>query len=220
MKQNKLSIYGHFTINPFHLNKVLTLNEYHLFDTIRYILESNDLEKRISNSLIKLESHFTNGEQISIAKNNLVKLKFIKLVDVDKRLGTIYKVDYDSICNILEKINLEKNSVNRLVVADEYRKSVGLNEINKSKIKEYRNSEFDNKSITKDRYVFSNQHNTLNTNIDNNLDYQVMLNNLEYKLKNLAISKIEYEKSIIKIKDEALRNNIILNNENGQWITK
>lgn len=63
MKQNKLSVYGHFTINPFHLNKVLTLNEYHLFDTIRYILESNDLEKRISNNLIKLESHFLMGNK-------------------------------------------------------------------------------------------------------------------------------------------------------------
>ncbi|MDC1878556.1 hypothetical protein POZ24_00800 [Bacteroides uniformis] len=220
MKQNKLSVYGHFTINPFHLNKVLTLNEYHLFDTIRYILESTDLEKRISNSLIKLESHFTNGEQISIAKNNLLKLKFIKLVDVNKKLGTIYSIDYDSILLIIEKINSERNSINRLIIADEYRKSVGLNEINKSKIKEYRNSEFDNKSIIDDRYIFLNQHNTLNTNMDNNLDFQVMLNNLEYKLKNLAISKIEYEKSIIKIKDEALRNNIILNNENGQWITK
>lgn len=220
MKQNKLSVYGHFTINPFHLNKVLTLNEYHLFDTIRYILESTDLEKRISNSLIKLESHFTNGEQISIAKNNLLKLKFIKLVDVNKKLGTIYSIDYDSILLIIEKINSERNSINRLIIADEYRKSVGLNEINKSKIKEYRNSEFDNKSIIDDRYIFLNQHNTLNTNMDNNLDFQVMLNNLEYKLKDLAISKIEYEKSIIKIKDEALRNNIILNNENGQWITK
>mgnify|MGYP001078941176 FL=1 len=220
MKQNKLSVYGHFTINPFHLNKVLTLNEYHLFDTIRYILESTDLEKRISNSLIKLESHFTNGEQISIAKNNLLKLKFIKLVDVNKKLGTIYSIDYDSILLIIEKVNSERNSINRLIIADEYRKSVGLNEINKSKIKEYRNSEFDNKSIIDDRYIFLNQHNTLNTNMDNNLDFQVMLNNLEYKLKNLAISKIEYEKSIIKIKDEALRNNIILNNENGQWITK
>lgn len=220
MKQNKLSVYGHFTINPFHLNKVLTLNEYHLFDTIRYILESTDLEKRILNSLIKLESHFTNGEQISIAKNNLLKLKFIKLVDVNKKLGTIYSIDYDSILLIIEKINSERNSINRLIIADEYRKSVGLNEINKSKIKEYRNSEFDNKSIIDDRYIFLNQHNTLNTNMDNNLDFQVMLNNLEYKLKNLAISKIEYEKSIIKIKDEALRNNIILNNENGQWITK
>ena len=202
------------------MNKVLTLNEYHLFDTIRYILESTDLEKRISNSLIKLESHFTNGEQISIAKNNLLKLKFIKLVDVNKKLGTIYSIDYDSILLIIEKINSERNSINRLIIADEYRKSVGLNEINKSKIKEYRNSEFDNKSIIDDRYIFLNQHNTLNTNMDNNLDFQVMLNNLEYKLKNLAISKIEYEKSIIKIKDEALRNNIILNNENGQWITK
>ena len=220
MEQNKLSVYGHFTINPFHLNKVLTLNEYHLFDTIRYILESTDLEKRISNSLIKLESHFTNGEQISIAKNNLLKLKFIKLVDVNKKLGTIYSIDYDSILLIIEKINSERNSINRLIIADEYRKSVGLNEINKSKIKEYRNSEFDNKSIIDDRYIFLNQHNTLNTNMDNNLDFQVMLNNLEYKLKDLAISKIEYEKSIIKIKDEALRNNIILNNENGQWITK
>lgn len=220
MKQNKLSVYGHFTINPFHLNKVLTLNEYHLFDTIRYILESTDLEKRISNSLIKLESHFTNGEQISIAKNNLLKLKFIKLVDVNKKLGTIYSIDYDSILLIIEKINSERNSINRLIIADEYRKSVGLNEINKSKIKEYRNSEFDNKSIIDDRYIFLNQHNTLNTNMDNNLDFQVMLNNLEYKLKNLAISKIEYEKSITKIKDEALRNNIILNNENGQWIAK
>lgn len=220
MKKNKLSIHGHFTINPFHLNKILTLNEYHLFDTIRYILESNDLEKRISNSLIKLESHFTNGEQISIAKNNLVKLKFIKLVDVNKKLGTIYSIDYDSILFIIEKINSERNSINRLIIADEYRKSVGLNEINKSKIKEYRNSEFDNKSIIEDRYIFLNQHKTLNTNMDNNLDFQVMLNNLEYKLKNLAISKIEYEKSITKIKDEALRNNIILNNENGQWIAK
>lgn len=220
MKQNKLSVYGHFTINPFHLNKVLTLNEYHLFDTIRYILESNDLEKRISNSLIKLESHFLNGEQISNAKNNLVKLKFIKIVNVDKRLGTIYKVNYDSICDIVEKINSEKNSVNRLVIADEYRKSVGLSEINKTKIKEYRNSEFDNKSITKDRYVFSNQNITLSSNIDNSLDYQLMLNNLEYKLQNLAISKTEYKKTITKIKDEASRNNIILNNENGKWITK
>lgn len=47
-----------------------------------------------------------------------------------------------------------------------------------------------------------------------------MLNNLEYKLQNLAISKTEYEKTITKIKDEASRNNIILNNENGKWIKK
>ena len=47
-----------------------------------------------------------------------------------------------------------------------------------------------------------------------------MLNDLEYKLQNLAISKIEYEKTITKIKDKASRNNIILNNENGKWITK
>ena len=147
-------------------------------------------------------------------------MKFIKIVNVDKRLGTIYKVNYDSICDIVEKINSEKNSVNRLVIADEYRKSVGLSEINKTKIKEYRNSEFDNKSITKDRYVFSNQNITLSSNIDNSLDYQLMLNNLEYKLQNLAISKTEYEKTITKIKDEASRNNIILNNENGKWITK
>ena len=120
----------------------------------------------------------------------------------------------------MEKINSEKNSVNRLVIADEYRKSVGLSEINKTKIKEYRNSEFDNKSITKDRYVFSNQNITLSSNIDNSLDYQLMLNDLEYKLQNLAISKIEYEKTITKIKDKASRNNIILNNENGKWITK
>lgn len=218
MKHDKLSVYGHFTIDPFHLNKVLTLNEYHLFNTIRYITESTEIEKRISNSLIKLESHFVNGEQISSAKSNLIKLKFIKIVDINRKLGTIYRIDYDSICEITEKINSEKNSIERLILADKYRKSLGLDEINKTKIKEYRNSEFDNRTITKDRYIFSNQSKTTNTDSKTNFEYE--LNNLEYKFSSLAISKIEYEKSLIKFKDEATKNNIIVNKENGKWMIK
>lgn len=144
---------GHYTINPFHLSKILTPNEYSLFNCIRYLKECYGADKYISNSLILLETSISKEHQLKPLKENLVKMKYISIVSVDRNKGTVYQINYKSIEADVNVLNKELNSVERLRMADRIRTERGLDAINETKIKKYTDSAFDVSIGNPDRYM-------------------------------------------------------------------
>ena len=136
---------GYFTTKPYYLTWVLDEWEERLLETLRFLTEKNgDVPKWISNSLIICESRFTKSTQITKAKKGLIDLGFIKIVKVNRKLGTLYQIDYPTISSITDKLNAEKNSVKRMGIADEFRKERGLHPLNESRIKKFSGTPFAN----------------------------------------------------------------------------
>lgn len=142
-RKDRIADLGHYTINPFHLGKILTPNEYSLFNCIRYLTECYGADKYISNSLILLETSISKEHQLKPLKESLVKMKYISIVSVDRNKGTVYQINYDSIVTDVDALNKELNSVERLRIADRIRAERGLEAINETKIKKYTNTAFD-----------------------------------------------------------------------------
>lgn len=142
--RNPLTLCGCFTIAPYYLHLVLDEWEERLLETLRFLRERGlGTREWISNSLIICESRFTKASQITKAKKALVELGFIKVRRVDRKLGTSYQIDYETISSIIERLNAERNCIRRMEMADGFREERGLPPLNKGKIKKFSGTQFD-----------------------------------------------------------------------------
>lgn len=209
-KRDILSTKGYYTINPIHLKKVLSTQEYDLFDLIRY--ENNVSDGYISYSLIQLEIGIIQRNLIADIKRNLIKLGFITIVDDNRNKGTKYAVNYPIVANLVEILNNERNSVNRLRIADKYRTERGLNSIVSNRIKKFENTNFD---INVDVYRFE----TINIKSKGQVNSKEIhdLNKLYTQYINDAISERQYKVQSNNIKASA-KEKIIFDNQNKTWI--
>lgn len=138
-KGDILAQYGLFVIHPVNLTLVLTDAEYKLLDAIRHFVNNG---YPVSNSLLEVTHRITNAKSIASNKANLISIGFIKIT-AETQKGTLYSVLYNNIGEILKTLNNEKNPVNRLILADEYRVKKGLRAINSGLIERYKASNFD-----------------------------------------------------------------------------
>ena len=152
-RKDRIADLGHYTINPFHLSKILTPNECSLLNCIRYMIECYGAEKHISNSLILLETSIAKEHQLKFLKDSLIKMRYINVISVDRNKGTVYRINYDSIVADVDALNKELNSVERLRIADRIRTERGLEAINETKIKKYTDTAFDVSIENPDRYM-------------------------------------------------------------------
>lgn len=209
-KRDILSTKGYYIINPIHLKKVLTTQEYDLFDLIRY--ENNVSDGYISYSLIQLEINIIQRNLIADVKRNLIKLGFITVVEDNRNRGTKYAVNYPVVANLVEILNNERNSVNRLRIADKYRTERGINSIVDNRIKKFENTNFDI-SVDVDRFTSIN-----NKPIEqvNNKQLQE-LNRLLKSYLDGNITERQYKVQSNNIK-ASTDQKIIFDNQNKTWI--
>lgn len=205
-----LSKEGHFTINPLHLKKVLTSQEYDLLDLIRY--ENSVSSGYISYSLIQLEIGIVKRDLIANVKRNLIALDFISIVDNCRTKGTKYTINYKVIADLVHQLNNEQNSVNRLKIADRYRTEKRLKSIVSNRIAKFENTNFDI-SVDTDRFINTDT----KMNIQVNCKEVKELNELYNKFNNKIISERQYKVMSNNIKASA-KEKIIFNKEQKQWI--
>ena len=199
---------GHYTVNNVHLKKVLTPQEFDLFDLIRY--ENNVSNGYISYTLIQLEVGIIQRNLIAEIKRNLIKLGFISIVDNKRTKGTKYTVNYTVVRDIVQVLNNEHNSVNRLRIADQYRTNKGLNSIVGNRISKFENTNFDI-SVDVDRFEKNEENKQVNCK------EVILLNTLFEKLKNKEITERQYNVQSNNIKASA-KQRIIFNKDKNQWI--
>lgn len=207
-KHDILADIGHYTVNNVHLKKVLTPQEFDLFDLIRY--ENNVSNGYISYSLIQLEVGIIQRNLIAEIKRNLIKLGFISIVDNNRIKGTKYTVNYTIVRDIVQVLNNERNSVNRLRIADNYRTNKGLKSIVGNRISKFENTNFDI-SVDVDRFEKNEENKQVNCK------EVILLNNLFEKLKNKEITERQYNVQSNNIKASA-KQRIIFNKDKNQWI--
>lgn len=209
-KHDILADIGHYTVNNVHLKKVLTPQEFDLFDLIRY--ENNVSNGYISYTLIQLEVGIIQRNLIAEIKRNLIKLGFISIVDNNRIKGTKYTVNYTVVRDIVQVLNNERNSVNRLRIADQYRTNKGLKSIVGNRITKFGNTNFDI-SVDVNRFVIDEN----NINKQVNCKEVTELNRLYEKLSNGEITETQYKVQSNNIKASA-KQKIIFNKDNNQWI--
>ena len=207
-KHDILADIGHYTVNNVHLKKVLTPQEFDLFDLIRY--ENNVSNGYISYTLIQLEVGIIQRNLIAEIKRNLIKLGFISIVENNRTKGTKYTVNYTVVRDIVQVLNNEHNSVNRLRIADQYRTNKGLNSIVGNRISKFENTNFDI-SVDVDRFEKNEENKQVNCK------EVILLNTLFEKLKNKEITERQYNVQSNNIKASA-KQRIIFNKDKNQWI--
>ena len=207
-KHDILADIGHYTVNNVHLKKVLTPQEFDLFDLIRY--ENNVSNGYISYTLIQLEVGIIQRNLIAEIKRNLIKLGFISIVDNNRTKGTKYTVNYTVVRDIVQVLNNEHNSVYRLRIADQYRTNKGLNSIVGNRISKFENTNFDI-SVDVDRFEKNEENKQVNCK------EVILLNTLFEKLKNKEITERQYNVQSNNIKASA-KQRIIFNKDKNQWI--
>lgn len=215
---------GYFTTKPYYLTWVLDEWEERLLETLRFLIEKNgSVPKWISNTLIMCESRFTKPAQITKAKKGLMKLGFIKVVKVNRKLGTLYQIDYKAISNITSKLNAEKNSVKRMEIADEFREENGLNPLNKSKIKIFSGTAFDSCQNEKHSVRKEQKKEQLPANVEVlkekrvERDYLQELKELQMDFSQQFITKRDLEKGQEQILQEAQSYGITIIKENNEY---
>lgn len=215
---------GYFTTKPYYLTWVLDEWEERLLETLRFLIEKNgSVPKWISNTLIMCESRFTKPAQITKAKKGLMKLGFIKVVKVNRKLGTLYQIDYKAISNITSKLNAEKNSVKRMEIADEFREENGLNPLNKSKIKNFSSTAFDSCQNEKHSVRKEQKKEQLPANVEVlkekrvERDYLQELKELQMDFSQQFITKRDLEKGQEQILQEAQSYGITIIKENNEY---
>lgn len=209
-KHDILADLGHYTVNNIHLKKVLTSQEFDLFDLIRY--ENNVSNGYISYTLIQLEVGIIQRNLIAEIKRNLIALKFITVVDDSRTKGTKYTVNYETVRDVVQVLNDERNSVNRLRIADKYRTDRGLKSIVGNRISKFSNTNFDI-SVDVDRFRIDE------TKINKQLNCKevIELNRLYKKCIDGEITERQYNVQTNNIKASA-KQKIIFNKDNNQWI--
>lgn len=134
---------GLYVTKPVNLMVLLTPEERDVLDCIRHC--SNIGIRYISNSLLRVMTRL-HIKTIQRARDSLTEMGFIKK-GITCKAGTAYTVDYKVLCNIVKKLNLERNPIRRLEIADEFRGKG--REINTQLIKEFTNTEFNSTNTIK-----------------------------------------------------------------------
>jgi len=128
---------GLYVSLPINAQVLFTQSERDVLNTIRHL--NNIGTRPISLSLFRIYTGLSD-RTIRDAIKSLLTLGVIDKVSVCKA-GTYYKVLYKKFGGAIKLLNLERNPVSRLRLADSLR-GAG-HEINGSLIREYENSEFD-----------------------------------------------------------------------------
>lgn len=128
---------GLYIANPINLNILLTQNEKDVLNAIRH--NKNSKQHYISNSALRLTTGLSENT-VRKARDKLLQLGFIEKDGVST-LGIDYKIKYGTLCQKLERLNQEKNPVQRLILADKLR-GCGQH-IHQKLIKQFVGSEFD-----------------------------------------------------------------------------
>lgn len=208
-KHDILAKVGHYTINSIHLKKVLTPQEYDFFDLIRY--ENNVSNGFISYSLIQLEIGIIQRNLIADIKRNLIKLGFISIADDNRTKGTRYTINYIVVRDLIKTLNDERNSVNRLRIADKYRTDKDLKSIVDNRIKKFENTNFD---ISVDVEQFET--NDIKNNILFNCKEIIELNKLYKRYINNEIVERQYSIMSNNIKASSIQR-IIFDKSDNTW---
>ena len=127
---------GLYVTKPVNLMVLLTPEERDVLDCIRHC--SNIGTRYISYSLFRVMTRL-HIKTIQRARDSLIKMGFVQQ-GITCKAGTAYIVDYKVLCNIVKKLNLERNPIRRLEIADEFRGEG--REINTQIIKEYNCTNF------------------------------------------------------------------------------
>lgn len=134
---------GLYVTKPVNLMVLLTPEERDVLDCIRHCCNLG--VRYISQSLFRIMTRL-HVKTIQRARDSLTEMGFIKK-GITCKAGTAYTVEYKVLCNIVKKLNLERNPIRRLEMADEFRGEG--HEINTQLIKEYINTEFNSTNIIK-----------------------------------------------------------------------
>lgn len=134
---------GLYVTKPVNLMVLLTPEERDVLDCIRHC--SNIGTRYISNSLFRVMTRL-HVKTIQRARDSLIEMRVIQK-GLTCKAGTAYTIDYKVLCNVVKKLNLERNPIRRLEIADEFRGKG--REINTQLIKEFRNTEFNSINIIK-----------------------------------------------------------------------
>ena len=211
---------GVYTINPILIKNLLTPFESYVFDMIVHF---EDIKyKYISYSLIEIYTCLSKNT-IPTMRNNLLKMNFITVVCETKK-GTVYKIEWDVLYNILKKLNEESNTYKRLLIADKYRTGKGLKSISKSQILKFKKSPFDFKLLESKK---SNENKTLikvgikkqdNSLLNRFNEIQIKLDEPDIidLIKNNLNNELNSLKKIAKSKNKI----ITYNKEAKEWIQK
>lgn len=128
---------GVYVVFPINLQLLLTQSERDVLNTIRHFHCLG--HKAISTTLLRVYTGL--GERtIQRALDSLISLKVLKRGKICKA-GTHYDVLYKTFGPLVKRLNNERNPIERLRIADDFR-GIG-NEIHKSLIQEFENSSFD-----------------------------------------------------------------------------
>ena len=134
---------GLYVTKPVNLMVLLTPEERDILDCIRHC--SNLGVRYISHSLFRVMTRL-HVKTIQRARDSLTEMGFIKK-GITCKAGTAYTVDYKILCNIVKKLNRERNPIRRLEIVDEFRGKG--REINTQLIKEFTNTEFNSINVLK-----------------------------------------------------------------------
>ena len=134
---------GLYVSKPVNLMVLLTPEERDVLDCNRHCCNLGVIY--ISHSLFRLMTRL-HVKTIQRARDSLAEMGFIKK-GITCKAGTAYTVDYKVLCNIVKKLNLERNPIRRLEIADEFRGKG--REINTQLIKEFTNTEFNSINLLK-----------------------------------------------------------------------
>lgn len=97
-------------------------------------------QEYISDSLIRICTGL-DKKSIKKAKDALVEMKLLEIKAITK-IGTAYNIDYREFCNIIKKLNAERNAYRRLEIVDEFR---GEKRALRTKLREeYKKTKFNN----------------------------------------------------------------------------
>lgn len=122
---------GLYVTKPVNLMVLLTPDERDVLDCIRHCCNLG--VRYISHSRFRIMTRL-HVKTIQRARDSLTEMGLIKK-GITCKAGTAYTVDYKVLCNIVKKLNLERNPIRRLEIADEFRGKG--REINTQIIKEY-----------------------------------------------------------------------------------
>ena len=127
---------GLYVTYPINFNTFLTQSERDVLNAIRHCL--NVGRRHISISVFRLMTGLSENN-ITKARDTLLKLDIIKK-GKETTIGTEYTIKYETLCPIVDKLNKEKNPIQRLIDADKFRGKG--REINQKLITEFEESEY------------------------------------------------------------------------------
>lgn len=125
---------GLYVVHPINLNLLLEQNERDVLESIRHCI--NNGENYVSITVLQAMTRLSESS-VRRARDSLIGLELITKEKTTTK-GTKYKVIYDNLVPMIEKLNSIKNPIERLKKADELR---GTN-INSNIIKQLETKEF------------------------------------------------------------------------------